>query len=138
MVNAFFTIAAYSSRWSNGFAGGRDMEFILAAMLAGKIVLPAIDRDTLELQARAEALQPRAAVAAAAPRPAPRRAAASGSLDLSSITTICRAAGNQNDPGAFIARLSRAYALPEDERAALRSSCAAYLAGRADAQRGAR
>ena len=111
------------------------MEIILAALLAGKTVLPTIDRDRLELQARAEALQPRAAVTQPVRRPAPRRAANPGTLDLGSITTICRAAGNQADPARFIARLSTAYSLSRDEGASLRSSCAAYLAGRADASR---
>lgn len=110
------------------------MEIILAALLAGKIVLPAIDRETLELQARAEALQP-SVVAAAPPRSAVRRASAGGTLDLAAITTICRAAGNQADPGAFVARLSSAYALSAEEGASLRASCAAYLAGQADARR---
>lgn len=111
------------------------MEIILAALLAGKTVLPTIDRDALELQARAEALQPRAAVTRTVPRPVPRRASSAGTLDLASITTICRAAGNQADPARFIARLSSAYALSPDESLSLRSSCAAYLAGRADATR---
>ena len=111
------------------------MEIILAALLAGKTVLPAIDRETLELQARAEALQPRTAVSETIRRPVPRRAASPGTLDLASITTICRAAGNQADPGRFIARLSTAYSLSRDESSSLRSSCAAYLAGRADASR---
>ena len=113
------------------------MELILAALLASKTVLPTIDRQSLELQARAEALQPsdggtRTTRATRAPV---RRAAASSALDLGSITTICRAAGNQADPAAFIARLSRAYSLSSDESVSLRSSCAAYLAGRADAGR---
>ena len=108
------------------------MDIILAALLAGKTVLPTIDRNSLELQARAEALQPSAARAR---RPAPRRASGGGALDLASITTICRAAGNQDDPAGFIARISSAYALPPDEALSLRSSCAAYLAGRADARR---
>ena len=111
------------------------MELILAALLASKTVLPTIDRQSLELQARAEALQPRSGTPTT-PRRAPvRRAAASSALDLGSITTICRAAGNQADPAAFIARLSRAYSLSSDESVSLRSSCAAYLAGRADAGR---
>lgn len=109
------------------------MVIILAALLAGKTVLPQIDRNALDLQARAEALQPRTA------RPAPRRPAvrraSTSPLDLGSITTICRAAGNQPDPGAFIARLSTAYSLSSDDATSLRASCAAYLAGRADARR---
>ncbi|HWT14130.1 MAG TPA: hypothetical protein VN231_15360, partial [Allosphingosinicella sp.] len=111
------------------------MEIILAALLAGKAVLPTIDRTSLELQARAEALQPRRAIAAPVRRPAPRRASNSGTLNLASITTICRAAGDQADPAGFIARLSNAYSLSTDESLSLRSSCAAYLAGRADASR---
>ena len=110
------------------------MDIILAALLAGKEVLPTIDRNSLELQARAEALQP-AASRRPPPRPTPRRASGGGALDLASITTICRAAGNEDDPAAFIARLSSAYALGANEAQSLRSSCAAYLAGRADARR---
>ena len=110
------------------------MHIILAALLAGPTVLPQIDRRSLELQARAEALQPEANRQRTARRTAPRRAS-TGTLDLASITTICRAAGNQSDPAAFIARLSNAYALNSSDSASLRSSCAAYLAGRADARR---
>jgi hypothetical protein len=118
------------------------MILMLTAFLAGKAVLPQIDRNALELQARAEALQPharnthpRTVTATAVRRPVPRRASGGGALDLASITTICRAAGNQNDPAAFIARLSSAYSLSGDESSSLRASCAAYLAGRADARR---
>ncbi len=131
------------------------MVIILTAFLAAAQSLP-IDRTALELQSRAEALQPRARTITPgrsqpartatpgprkpaaqptrtatvrpgpAPRPTqvasgptaaqrrtqPRRANSGGPLDLASITTICRAAGNQNDPAAFIARLSTAYSLP--------------------------
>jgi hypothetical protein len=111
------------------------MHMLFIALLAGKTVLPGIDRDTLDLQARAEALRPRTAITAPAPRPTPRRASASGTLDFAAITTICRAAGNQPDPAAFVSRLSTAYSLSREEGASLRSSCAAYLAGRADARR---
>jgi len=116
------------------------MILMVTALLAGKAVLPQIDRNALELQARAEALQPRAAPPRpnrAAQRPAPRRASGGTPLDLASITTICRAAGGQADPAGFIARLSNAYSLTRDDATSLRSSCAAYLAGRADARRGA-
>lgn len=65
--------------------------------------------------------------------PSPRRASG-GAMDLSAITTICRAAGNQGDPAAFLATLSRAYSLSNSESMSLRTSCAAYLAGRADAR----
>lgn len=72
---------------------------------------------------------------AAQRRTQPRRASSGGPLDLASITTICRAAGNQEDPAGFIARLSSAYSLSDADSTSLRASCAAYLAGRADARR---
>jgi hypothetical protein len=138
------------------------MVIFLTALLASSKFLPQIDREALDLQARAEALQPRhhvsqplrrpapAAVAVRQPAPQPvrqaaaqpvrqpmlRRASGGNPLDLAQITTICRAAGEQDDPAAFIGRLSSAYALSADDRSSLRSSCAAYLAGRADARRG--
>jgi hypothetical protein len=166
------------------------MIIMLTAFLAGASPLPQIDRTALELQARAEALQPRArtqgrtvqqrrAPATRAPAIRPRTAAAAtptrsnkastppargpirvaaapvrtlvpgparrtattrrisggGPLDLAQITTICRAAGNQEDPAGFLARLSSAYSLSSDDSVSLRASCAAYLAGRADARR---
>jgi hypothetical protein len=133
------------------------MVIILTALLASSKILPTIDREALDLQARAEALQPRAQAARPIRRPAPqaaqparrpvaqlsqpvrrpavRRASDGNSLDLSQITTICRAAGEQADPAAFIGRLSNAYALSADDSVSLRASCAAYLAGRADARR---
>jgi hypothetical protein len=67
-------------------------------------------------------------------RTQPRRAN-TGPLDLASITTICRAAGNQDDPAGFIARISTAYSMSAEDSISLRASCAAYLAGRADARR---
>jgi hypothetical protein len=137
------------------------MVIILTAFLAAAQSLP-IDRTALELQSRAEALQPRATTPArvqpgprkptaeptrsAAIRPGPtatqrrnqpRRANGGGPLDLASITTICRAAGNQQDPAGFIARLATAYSLSPGDMTSLRASCAAYLAGRADARRAA-
>ncbi|HYN46317.1 MAG TPA: hypothetical protein VES64_06465 [Allosphingosinicella sp.] len=111
------------------------MILIVAAFLAGKAVLPQIDRNALDLQARAEALQPRARPARPVRRPVTRRASGGSPLDLAAITTICRAAGDQADPAAFISRLSTAYSLSPDDSGSLRSSCAAYLAGRADARR---
>jgi hypothetical protein len=109
--------------------------YLTAALLAGSKLH--IDRDTLDLQARAEALQPRqrARTAQPVPRPAPRRASGGNALDLAQITTICRAAGEQPNPGEFVGRLSSAYGLSGDDSASLRASCAAYLAGRADARR---
>jgi hypothetical protein len=56
-------------------------------------------------------------------------------MDLDAITTICRAAGSQADPGAFLAVLGRAYSMTAEQSALLSSSCAVYLAGRADARR---
>lgn len=135
---------------------------LLSLMLAQAPVLPEVDRTALELQARAEGVlarrnraaptthrqatpQPRVATpvrnAARPAQPATRRpaspirnASGGGNLDLSAITTICRAAGTQADPANFLATLSRAYAMSADQSAALRTSCAAYLAGRADAR----
>lgn len=138
------------------------MVIILTAFLAAAQSGPQIDRTALELQARAEALQPRAQApgprrpaaqpdrAAVRPGPSPRQVAAAptavqrrtqprrattGPLDLASVTTICRAAGNQTDPAGFIARLATAYSLSPSDMTSLRASCAAYLAGRADARR---
>jgi len=141
------------------------MVILLTALLASTKILPQIDREALDLQARAEALQPRTHISRPVRRPAQpvalvrkpapqplrqatvqpsrqpaaqptfRRASAGNPLDLAQITTICRAAGEQNDPAAFIGRLSTAYSLSSDDRTSLRSSCAAYLAGRADARR---
>ena len=136
------------------------MSILLSLLLAQARVLPEIDRRALDLQARAEALQsrPRTARPAsvtrttatqATPRRNPQviraaqtqparmpnvRRASGGALDLSSITTICRAAGNQADPATFLSTLSRAYSLSSTESSSLRTSCAAYLAGRADAR----
>lgn len=111
------------------------MVIMLTALLAGKAVLPQIDRNALELQARAEALQPRSTPVRPVRRPATRRASGGAPLDLAAITTICRAAGGQADPAGFIARLTVAYSLSSDDGDSLRASCAAYLAGRADARR---
>lgn len=102
------------------------MIVILTALLAGKAVLPHIDRETLDIQARAEMLQPPSAV----------RRASGASLGFAQITTICRAAGNQHNPAAFLTRVSTAYSLAPGEQTSLRSSCAAYIAGHADARRG--
>jgi hypothetical protein len=114
---------------------GRDMILLLTAYLAGATVLPQIDRRALKVESHAEATQPRANTAIAMRRPIVRRATAGNPLNLSQITTICRAAGTQADPAGFLATLSGAYSLSSQDSNALRSSCAAYLAGRADAQR---
>ena len=102
------------------------MSILLAAAMLGPLALSDIDRASLDLQARAEALQPRLASSMG------RR---SGFFELEAMTTVCRAAGNQPDPRAFLGTLSRAYGLSATEAAALRGSCAAYLAGRADGRR---
>lgn len=112
------------------------MILVLASLLASNSVLPEIDRRTLEMQARAERLQPSRS-AAVQPRPL-LRPAAMGPLDFTQVTTICRAAGSQRDPASFIAGLASAYRLSPAETASLRTSCAAYIAGREDAQRRAR
>jgi hypothetical protein len=90
---------------------------------------------------RTAAPQRQATQQAAAPRRAAQpqrnpvlRRAAGGALDLSAITTICRAAGTQADPAGFLATLARSYALNGAESTSLRTNCAAYLAGRADAR----
>jgi hypothetical protein len=115
------------------------MVIFLAALLGGQSVLTEIDRRALDTQARVEARQP--SRAAAAPiartpvrRPAVRRASTSG-LDFAQTTTICRASGGQADPALFLSRISTAYSLSAGEATSLRSSCAAYLAGRNDARR---
>lgn len=102
------------------------MNAILAALLlAPAMPLPEIDRASLDLQARAEALQPR--------RIALHRRA--GLFELDAMTTVCRAAAGQRDPGAFLDTLGRAYGLGPADQRVLRGSCAAYLAGRADGRR---
>lgn len=101
------------------------MSIILSALLLGAAPLADIDRTSLEMQARAESLQL---------RPASSRGRA-GLFELEAMTTVCRAAGSQPDPRAFLSTLSRAYGLNASESGALRASCAAYLAGRADARR---
>ncbi len=108
------------------------MILIIASLLGASPVLPEIDRRTLDLQARAEMLQPRRA-----PQPLLRRATM-GPLDFSQVTTICRAAGRERDPASFIAGLASAYRLSPADASSLRTSCAAYIAGREDARRRAR
>ena len=114
------------------------MSIFVALLLSQAKILPEIDRRALDAQARVEATQPRRAVQPRRPAPAQRspvrRASGGNNLDLSAITTICRAAGSQDDPAQFLSTLSRAYSLSADESADIRTSCAAYLAGRADAR----
>ena len=112
------------------------MVIILAAFLGGQSVLTEIDRRSLDSAARVEAQRPRT------PAPTPRvprapqvRRAAAGGLDFAQTTTICRASGTQDNPGQFLSRISSAYSLSAAQATSLRSSCAAYLAGRSDARR---
>ena len=109
------------------------MDIIFAMLLAGKNVLPTIDRQTLELEARAEALRP--ATARSSTRPARQRNPSVGPLDLNTITTICRTAAGHARPVAFVEGLGRAYELSGSQTRALRSNCAAYLDARADTMR---
>ncbi|HEX8525620.1 hypothetical protein [Allosphingosinicella sp.] len=101
------------------------MSIFLAAAMLGPLALPDIDRRSLDMQARAEALRPRLASAGGR----------SGLFELDAMTTVCRAAAGQRDPRAFLDTLSHAYGLNSAESGVLRGSCAAYLAGRADARR---
>jgi len=118
------------------------MSILLAMLLAQSKILPEVDRRALDAQARAAATQPRRTVqparrpaaATTTQRPQVRRASGSTGLDLSAITTICRAAGGQDDPAQFLSTLARAYSLSADESANIRTNCAAYLAGHADAR----
>lgn len=104
------------------------MSIILASMLAASTLLPQIDRATLDLQAQAESFQSNRAGRAS-------RAGNGRSLDWSALATICRAAGRQPDPNAFLATLSRAYSMSPSEAAGLQGNCAGYFAGRAEARR---
>ena len=132
------------------------MEIIFAALLAGKALLPVIDRESLDLQARAEALRPRTSMsrptavrsrpAAKAQHPAttvtstrtPSRSGSVGPLDLGTMTTICREAGGHTNPVAYVTRLSAAYELNPTETRSLRSNCAEYLRARAETLRNLR
>jgi hypothetical protein len=69
--------------------------------------------------------------------PALRRASV-GALDLSEITTMCRAASGQADPAAFLSRLARTRALSPAQASSLSLGCAAYFAGRAEGPAGSR
>lgn len=97
---------------------------IAALLLAPGTPLPEIDRSAIDLQARAEALQPRRAATAR-----------TGLFELEAMTTVCRAAAGQRDPAAFLETLGRAYGLNAADQRVLRGSCAAYLAGRAEGRR---
>ena len=110
------------------------MVIILAAFLGGQSVLTEIDRRSLDTVARVEARRPRTP-APPTPRAPQVRRAATGGLDFAQTTTICRASGTQDNPAQFLSRISSAYSLSATQASSLRSSCAAYLAGRSDARR---
>jgi hypothetical protein len=134
------------------------MEIIFAALLAGKALLPVIDRESLDLQAHAEALRPRTEVSrprgatsqphAEAQRPATTasttrvssrsRNISLGPLDLTTMTTICREAGGHTNPVAYVTRLSAAYELNANQARSLRTNCAEYLRARAETLRNLR
>ena len=101
------------------------MNIFAALLLLAPGPLAEIDRASLDFQARAEALQPRRAAASAR----------TGLFELEAMTTVCRAAGSQRDPRAFLETIGRAYGLNAADGRVLRGSCAAYLAGRAEARR---
>ena len=74
------SLPQYPPRTTGGFWGNRSWLSCLIALLAGKPVLPQVDRDTLDDQsARAEALQP-----STSPGRAAVRRASTSPLDLSS------------------------------------------------------
>lgn len=98
------------------------MSIIIAALLAAPLGAE-IDRHSLDLQARAEAMQPRVQARA-------RGASAIRIDDLGTIAVICSAAAQERDPGRFLTVLEGAYRLSASESAALRASCAGYLAAR--------
>lgn len=62
------------------------------------------------------------------------RPASAGALDLSEITNICRAASRQADAASFLSTLARIRSLSATQSVSLRTGCAAYQAGRADAR----
>ena len=111
------------------------MVIILAAFLGGQSVLTEIDRRSLATAARTEAQRPRTRQPAPVQRRPQVRRAAVGGLDFAQITTICRASGTQGNPALFLSRISTAYSLSAGQATSLRSSCAAYIAGRNDARR---
>lgn len=135
MVNRIFTILLYHG---GRVSGGLEMSIILTALLAATSVFPNIDRHSLDVQAEAEAAQSRAAALARTNRPrvqpAPPVSSIRASLrarDLATLVTICGAAANLRAPDEFLTVLGKAYAMPPQEIAALRATCAIYAAGRA-------
>ncbi|MGZ8310842.1 MAG: hypothetical protein ACXWUP_11080 [Allosphingosinicella sp.] len=107
------------------------MEIVLAAFLAGMVLVPAVEGDGPDGPGRVNTAQVRQAVSPP-PRPLAWRAAAT-TLDLGSVATICRAARDHTDPAGFVDRLSRAYGLSPAELQSLQSSCAAWRAAGSDA-----
>ena len=106
------------------------MEIIFAALLAGKALLPAIDRESLDTSVRGRNASARASSRSAG--------ANLGPLDLTTMTTICREAGGHTNPVAYVTRLSAAYELDASEARSLRTNCAEYLRARAETLRNLR
>jgi hypothetical protein len=108
----------------------------IIAMLASAQALPWLDRASLERHARAEALKP--AVAAMVTNGRDSKGPAARNLladDVGTISTVCRAAAKDPNPGQFIGRLGEAFAMPASEVKALRKTCGVYFTGMIDANR---
>ena len=105
----------------------------IAVMLASAQVMPSIDRNWLEAQARREQVKRISAPAAAKPRPV----SASDALrtNMEAVSAVCDAAATSDDGAAFLTRLGTAFQMPRGEVAALRERCALYLLGARDARR---
>jgi hypothetical protein len=103
---------------------------ILAAMLASAQVMPWIDRDALDAQAKVEAVQ----TAAAKPRKASFSAKEALAKDVEAISTVCGAAAKSPNAAALLTSIGDAFGMSRGEVSALRERCALYLAGRRDAQ----
>jgi len=112
------------------------MSILLIGLLAGASVFPDIDRRALDIQAKAEAARGRPVAKAArpAPKPVSRVRASLRANDVQTLVTICGAAANLHDSADFLNTLGKAYAMPAQEIAKLRGTCAIYSAGRAHAR----
>jgi hypothetical protein len=129
VVNRLFTTLPYLH--GTGSLGDDLMNIILAAFMAGPMLLPEIDRRELKMQARTELLvstTPRGRTRGNRPARAPDLAS------TAAVRTICAAAQSQADPRAFLSRLSLAYRLDPVEREGLRSRCDGYFLGQADSK----
>jgi hypothetical protein len=129
VVNRFFTNLLYQGLTTNR---GVHTMMIIAAMLASAQVMPWLDRDALEAQAKVEKI--RRAPAVARPRPTAFSARDALAKDIEAISTVCGAAARSPDPAAFLGNIGDAFAMSRGEVSALRERCALYLAGRRDAR----